>query len=104
MLNPVGRPPPTHVGDGGALGARLRRLRRERGLSLAGLAFPGCSASYVCLVEAGDRVPSRAVLTQLAHRLGVAVEELAGRDAAGSIPAATILLAEMSARLGEPDA
>ena len=49
-------------------------------------------------------MPSTPILTELARRLDVSVEELAGRDAAGSIPAATILLAEMSARLGEPDA
>jgi tetratricopeptide (TPR) repeat protein len=92
------------VDDAGALGARLRRLRKEQGLSLAKLAFPGCSTSYLCKVEAGDRVPSTPILTELARRLDVTIEELAGRDSAGSIPAATILLAEMSARLGEPDA
>jgi transcriptional regulator with XRE-family HTH domain len=100
----VGRRPPTHVDDAGALGARLRRLRKEQGLSLAKLAFQGCSTSYLCKVEAGDRVPSTPILAELARRLDVSIEELAGRDAAGSIPAATILLAEMSARLGEPDA
>lgn len=104
MLAGVGRPSPTHVDDAGALGARIRRLRRERGLSMAALAFPGCSTSYLCRVEAGDRVPSPQVLAQLARRLEVPVEELAGRDRVGSIPPATILLAEMSARLGEPDA
>ena len=100
----VGRRPPTHVDDAGALGARLRRLRKEQGLSLAKLAFQGCSTSYLCKVEAGDRVPSTPILAELARRLDVSIEELAGRDATGSIPAATILLAEMSARLGEPDA
>ena len=82
----VGRRPPTHVDDAGALGARLRRLRTEKGLSLARLAFDGCSTSYLSRVEAGDRVPSLPILAELARRLDVSVEELAGRDAAGSSP------------------
>src|SRR5439155_1194006 len=44
------------------------------------------------------------IIAELARRLDVSIEELAGRDPTGSIPSATILLAEMSARLGEPDA
>ena len=104
MLRPwVAAPPPTWTTQ-----ARSERgsdgCARRRGCRLRELAFDGCSTSYLCKVEAGDRVPSTPILAELARRLDVSIEELAGRDAAGSIPAATILLAEMSARLGEPDA
>jgi len=42
------------------------------------LAFPGCSAAYVCRIEAGERVPSPRILAELARRLGVTTAELAG--------------------------
>jgi transcriptional regulator with XRE-family HTH domain len=71
MLCPVGRPAPTHVDDPAALGRRLRAVRAERGLSMKQLAFPGCSAAYICRIEAGERVPSPRILAELARRLGV---------------------------------
>jgi tetratricopeptide (TPR) repeat protein len=104
MLRPVGRPAPTHVDDPSSLGRRLRAVRTERGLSMKQLAFPGCSAAYICRIEAGERVPSPRVLAELARRLGVTTAELAGRAAGGSITPARIGLAEMAVRMGAEDA
>jgi transcriptional regulator with XRE-family HTH domain len=58
------------------VGARLRRLRRERGLSQRALAAPGVSYAYISRIEAGDRQPSTKALRQLAPKLGVSVEYL----------------------------
>ena len=79
-------------------------MRAERGLSMKQLAFPGCSAAYICRIEAGERVPSPRVLAELARRLGVTTAELAGRSAGGSISPARIGLAEMAVRMGAEDA
>ncbi len=68
------------------------------------LAFPGCSPAYICRIEAGERVPSPRILAELARRLGVTTAELAGRAAGGTILPARIGLAEMSVRMGSPDA
>jgi tetratricopeptide (TPR) repeat protein len=86
------------------MGRRLRAVRAERGLSMKQLAFPGCSAAYICRIEAGERVPSPRILAELARRLGVTGAELAGRAASGSIPPARIGLAEMAVRIGAEDA
>src|SRR3954471_13680811 len=58
------------------IGARLRRLRRERGISQRALAAPGVSYAYISRIEAGDRQPSTKALRQLAPKLGVSVEYL----------------------------
>ena len=79
-------------------------MRAERGLSMKQLAFPGCSAAYVCRIEAGERVPSPRILAELARRLGVTTAELAGRAEGGSIAPARIGLAEMAVRMGSDDA
>jgi len=39
------------VDDPQALGARLREARHARGLSLRGLAFPGCTAPYISTID-----------------------------------------------------
>jgi transcriptional regulator with XRE-family HTH domain len=63
------------------VGQRLRRLRRERGLSQRDLASPGVSYAYISRIEAGARRPSVKALRQLAPKLGVSVEYLeTGRD------------------------
>jgi tetratricopeptide (TPR) repeat protein len=79
-------------------------VRAERGLSMKQLAFPGCSAAYVCRIESGERVPSPRILAELARRLGVTTTELAGRAEGGSIAPARISLAEMAVRMGSDDA
>jgi tetratricopeptide (TPR) repeat protein len=58
------------------LGQRLRRLRKERGLSQRQLAQPGVSYAYVSRVEAGQRQPSVKAIRLLAARLGVSPEFL----------------------------
>lgn len=53
------------------VGARIRRLRLERGLSQRELSERGVSYAYISRVEAGTRRPSLKALRQLAAKLGV---------------------------------
>ena len=53
------------------MGARIRSLRLERGLSQAQVAEGMLSASYVSLVESGRRQPASSALNHIAERLGV---------------------------------
>jgi tetratricopeptide (TPR) repeat protein len=63
------------------IGARLKRLRLERGLSQRELSGPGVSYAYISRIEAGARTPSVKALRMLARKLGVSVEYLeTGRD------------------------
>src|SRR5437867_7886683 len=63
------------------IGARLRRLRVERGLSQRDLSSPGVSYAYISRIEAGARTPSVKALRMLARKLRVSVEYLeTGRD------------------------
>src|SRR5215204_3990328 len=63
------------------IGARLRAIRRRRGLSLdvvAGLA--GISRSYLAMLERGERrFDRRGLLESVAVALGCAVTELTGQ-------------------------
>jgi len=64
-----------------SLGERLRRLRRERGLSQRDIASPGVSYAYVSRIEGGARQPSVKALRKLARKLAVSPEYLeTGRD------------------------
>lgn len=58
------------------LGARLRRLREERGLSQRACAGPRCTSAYISRIEAGERIPTVNVLRLLAFKLGVSLELL----------------------------
>jgi transcriptional regulator with XRE-family HTH domain len=63
------------------IGARLKRLRLQRGLSQRDLSSPGVSYAYISRIEAGARTPSVKALRKLAQKLGVSVEYLeTGRD------------------------
>src|SRR5919197_2005515 len=63
------------------VGARLKRLRIERGLSQRDLSEPGVSYAYISRIEAGARTPSVKALRMLARKLGVSVEYLeTGQD------------------------
>jgi transcriptional regulator with XRE-family HTH domain len=54
------------------LGERLRRLRRQRGLTLESLAeASGISKSMISLAERGESSPSAGVLDKLAGALGI---------------------------------
>jgi transcriptional regulator with XRE-family HTH domain len=54
-----------------SVGERIRRLRKERGLSGRDLASPGVSYTYLSRIEVGKRNPSLAALRKLAEKLGV---------------------------------
>jgi tetratricopeptide (TPR) repeat protein len=63
------------------IGARVRTLRRARGLKQQDLASGDISVSYVSLIESGKRAPSEAVIVSLAERLNCSVEYLkSGKD------------------------
>jgi tetratricopeptide (TPR) repeat protein len=66
-----------HVDDPASVGRRLKEARLAAGLSQRELAFPGCTAVYICRIERGDRVPSLQVLRELARRVGVEEDFLA---------------------------
>src|SRR5690242_3895946 len=69
------------MSDEESIGARIRRLRRSRGLSLdqaAGLA--GISKPYLSRLERGERpIDSRGLLLQIATALEVSVTDLTGQ-------------------------
>ena len=63
------------------IGQRLRRLRKERGLSQRDIASPGVSYAYISRIEAEARRPSVKALRLLAKKLGVSAEYLeTGQD------------------------
>lgn len=62
--------------DSFGLGTRIKARRLERGLTQAQLGEPRFSSAYVSLIECGHRKPSEEVLTFLAERLDLQVEEL----------------------------
>jgi tetratricopeptide (TPR) repeat protein len=59
-----------------SIGERLRRLRRERGMSQRELASPGVSYAYISRIEGGARRPSVKALRMLARKLGVSADYL----------------------------
>ena len=59
-----------------SLGGRIRRLREERGLSLARVAGGDFSRAFLNQVELGKSQPSTRVLRVIANRLGTPVEYL----------------------------
>lgn len=66
-----------------SLGARLREVRMERGMSLRSVAQAlGVSASLISQVEIGKTQPSVSTLFAMASHLGVSLDELVGRDPA----------------------
>lgn len=60
----------------GSLGDRIRRLRQERGMSLARVAGADFSRAFLNQVELGRSQPSTRVLRVIATRLGTGVEFL----------------------------
>jgi len=59
-----------------SLGGRIRRLREERGMSLAKVAGGDFSRAFLNQVELGKSQPSTRVLRVIANRLGAPVEYL----------------------------
>src|SRR5687768_6318350 len=76
------------------LGARIRRLRLERGLTQREVAEPRYTRAFLAAIEAGVRVPNNETLAHIAGMLGVDADDLRhGRpaDLAGTL---TAVLAE----------
>lgn len=68
----------------GAVGPRLRALRRRRETTLASLsAATGISVSTLSRLESGDRKPTLELLLPLARAHGVTLDELAGAPLTG---------------------
>jgi transcriptional regulator with XRE-family HTH domain len=80
------------VVDPGPLGARIRRIRTDHGLTRD--AVPGVSRSSLDVIEAGRGHPSLDTLIRLADCFGVTLDDLVGRTiaparaphAAGELP------------------
>jgi len=77
------------------VGERLRRLRRERGLSQRDLSAPGVSYAYISRIEAGARRPSVKALRLLARKLGVTPEYLETGSELSGAEARELRLAEI---------
>ena len=58
------------------LGARIRKLRLERGLTQSALAEPYYTAAHISQIEAGKRRASSVALEHVASKLGIEVDEL----------------------------
>ena len=72
--------------DLGALGARIRRARAERRLSLNALAGrTGVSRSMLSAVESGRKAPTVLVLDRIASGLDTSIARLLGEERAGRV-------------------
>ena len=92
---------------GETIGARLRRLRVERGASQRDLSAPGITYAYISRIEAGARTPSMKALRMLAQKLGVTPEYLETGSELDASELRELRLAEQELRLrldGEADA
>ncbi len=84
----------------GAFSARLRELRRSRGMTQADLASASrATAAYVWRLEAGDVSSGLDVLGRLAKALGTTASDLL---ATAEPPDATAVMRDQSKRLFEP--
>jgi transcriptional regulator with XRE-family HTH domain len=85
------------------VGQRLVRLRQERRLTQAQLAEAvGLSHSYVSLIEADKRTPTRRVLQRLAESLGCTVDRLlTGRGDEKEVLELELGFAELALRSGD---
>lgn len=75
-------PSPRHAHDPAllALGAAIRALRREQGVSQEELAHRSAiERSYMSSIERGAQNPGVMALLRIAHGLGVNLERLAAR-------------------------
>jgi transcriptional regulator with XRE-family HTH domain len=68
------------------VGARIKRLREQRGLSQRDLAEPGVSYAYISRLEAGQRVPSEKALRKLATTLDTTALYLETGDGSAHCP------------------
>ncbi|MGZ4163958.1 MAG: helix-turn-helix domain-containing protein, partial [Tumebacillaceae bacterium] len=58
------------------IGQRVKKQRKDRGLSQAELAEGICSSSTISLLETDQHVPSAEILQKLAEKLGVPLQEI----------------------------
>jgi transcriptional regulator with XRE-family HTH domain len=77
-----------------SVGARLKRLRLERGFSQRDLSSQGVTYAYISRIEAGARTPSVKALRKLARKLGVSVEYLETGSELREVDDRSIRLAE----------
>ena len=84
---------------GETVGARLRRLRLEQGLSQRDLSSPGITYAYISRIEAGARTPSVKALRMLARKLGVSPEYLETGSELDASELRELRLAEQELRL-----
>jgi tetratricopeptide (TPR) repeat protein len=98
------RRPSTHVDDPKLVGKRLRDAREKAGLSQGKLAFDGCTTAYISRIEAGTRIPSLQILTELAKRLYVSVDYLAQGRETGAVIGDPVAEAELELRFDDPSA
>ncbi len=89
-----------HVDAPAAVGGRLKDARLAAGMSQRELAFPGCTAVYICRIERGDRVPSLQVLRELARRLNIEEDYLA-TGSARVVESDQLLEADVALRLDQ---
>ncbi|HEX6662299.1 MAG TPA: helix-turn-helix transcriptional regulator [Gaiellaceae bacterium] len=84
------------------MGARLKRLRLEQGLSQRDLSSQGVSYAYISRIEAEARTPSVKALRKLARKLGVSVEYLETGSELREVDDRSMRLAEaeLEVRLG----
>jgi transcriptional regulator with XRE-family HTH domain len=85
------------------IGQRIKRLRRDRGLSQRALSEPGISYAYISRIEAGTRQPSVKALRKISAKLGVSADYLetgSELDAAGAREL-RLADAELALRLGD---
>lgn len=87
-----------------ALGRRLRAARVAKGLTQTELAGTSISVGYVSRIESGHRRPNGKVLTELATRLGVPVDQLLVGAAPRELDEIRLALdfAELALESGEP--
>lgn len=85
------------------IGERIKRLRRERGMSQRELAEKGVSYAYVSRIEAGSRQPSVKALRKMAAKLGVSADYLETGSELDPAGARELRLAdaELALRLGD---
>src|SRR3954467_12551599 len=82
-----------------SLGERLRKARKERGLSQEKLAKPEFTKSYVSAVERGKARPSLKALSLMAGRLGLDMHDLLQVLPAAGMPDPAALEADLHADL-----
>ena len=85
------------------IGGRLRALRLSKSLTQTDVAGDVLSVAYLSRMESGQRRPTAKVLSQLAERLGVSVEELLGETTPREMDEIRLTLdyAELSLESGE---